>query len=257
MRAGALLVTIAGTLAAAAGFAAPVPVRHTEGLLHGFLVVRTQAGDIIGSGDLSQVARGDRVTSRLALHFKDGSLHEETVVYSQRGTFRLLRDHLSQKGPSFPHATDLGIDAAGGVVAVKQVGDDGKQADLSERLALPADLVNGLISVVLKNLGAGSSETTLPLLVATPKPQLADLTIVRDGADHFSLAGSRREADRYTIKVKLRGGAGVAATLLEKQPPDYHVWILRGDAPVFLRSEGPLYNGGPVWRIELASPVWR
>src|SRR5256885_3154177 len=77
---------------------------------------------------------------------------------------------------------------------------------------------------------------------------MADLTIVRDGTDHFSVAGSRREAARYTIKVKLRGGAGVVAKVLDKQPPDHHVWILLGEAPVFLRSEGPLYNGGAGWR---------
>ena len=96
------------------------------------------------------------------------------------------------------------------------------------------------------------SEATV---IAAPKPHIADLTIVRDGTDHFSVAGSRQEAARYTIKVKLRGGAGVVAKLLDKQPPDYHVWILLGEAPVFLRSEGPLYSGGPVWRVELASPT--
>jgi hypothetical protein len=50
--------------------------------------------------------------------------------------------------------------------------------------------------------------------------------------------------------------AGVAAAVAEKEPPDYHVWIMKGEAPVFLKSEGPLYFGGPVWRIELASPSW-
>ena len=34
------------------------------------------------------------------------------------------------------------------------------------------------------------------------------------------------------------------------------VWILEGEAPAFVKSEGPLYFGGPVWRIELTSPVW-
>ena len=63
-------------------------------------------------------------------------------------------------------------------------------------------------------------------------------------------------AARYLLKAKVRGGAGVVATLLDKQPADYHVWILAGEAPVFLRLEGPLYNGGPVWRVELTSPVW-
>jgi hypothetical protein len=35
-----------------------------------------------------------------------------------------------------------------------------------------------------------------------------------------------------------------------------HVWILGGEAPAFVKLEGPLYFGGPIWRIELASPVW-
>jgi hypothetical protein len=32
--------------------------------------------------------------------------------------------------------------------------------------------------------------------------------------------------------------------------------ILGGEAPAFVKSEGPLYLGGPTWRIELASSVW-
>ena len=38
-----------------------------------------------------------------------------------------------------------------------------------------------------------------------------------------------------------------------KQPPDTHVWVLGGEAPAFVKSEGPLYAGGPIWRIQLAS----
>jgi hypothetical protein len=34
------------------------------------------------------------------------------------------------------------------------------------------------------------------------------------------------------------------------------VWVLGGDAPTFVKSEQTLYLGGPVWRIELVSPVW-
>jgi hypothetical protein len=34
------------------------------------------------------------------------------------------------------------------------------------------------------------------------------------------------------------------------------VWVLEGEAPTLLKSEGPLYEGGPVWRIEQISPVW-
>jgi len=62
--------------------AAPVAVRHTEGLVHGFLVLRTLSGDTLADGDLIQIARGYRVTSRLVFHFKDGSVHDETADIS-------------------------------------------------------------------------------------------------------------------------------------------------------------------------------
>jgi hypothetical protein len=46
------------------------------------------------------------------------------------------------------------------------------------------------------------------------------------------------------------------APLVAKQPPYDHVWIMNGDVPAFVKSEAPLYAEGPLWRMELASPVW-
>ena len=60
--------------------------------------------------------------------------------------------------------------------------------------------------------------------------------------------GCIRKATHYILKVDIGGIAGVVAPLVGKQPPDSHVWILGGEAPAFVRSEQPLYNGGPVWR---------
>jgi hypothetical protein len=42
-----------------------VPVRHMEGLMHGFLALRTLDGKRLADGEMTQVAEGDRVTSRL------------------------------------------------------------------------------------------------------------------------------------------------------------------------------------------------
>ncbi|HEX3684963.1 MAG TPA: hypothetical protein VHU83_20685 [Bryobacteraceae bacterium] len=39
-----------------------------------------------------------------------------------------------------------------------------------------------------------------------------------------------------------------------KTPPDYHIWILPGTSPAFIREIGPLYEGGPIWQIEQISP---
>src|SRR5262245_28509543 len=105
----------------------PVGVRHSEGLVHGFLTLKTLDGTLLADGDLLQSARGSRVTSRLVFHFKDGSLHDETAVFSQRQQFRLLSDHLVQKGPSFPHPVDMKIDAVKGQVTVQYTEDKGEQ----------------------------------------------------------------------------------------------------------------------------------
>ncbi len=106
--------------------ASPVAVRYKEGLLHGFLVLSTLDGTQIAEGDLTQVPHGNRITSRLIFRFKDGSRTEETAIFSQRGYFRLVSYHLVQKGPAFPHATEVTIAPSTGQVTVNYTGDDGK-----------------------------------------------------------------------------------------------------------------------------------
>ena len=82
------------------------------------------------------------------------------------------------------------------------------------------------------------------------------LSITSAGEEHFSTGGQDRSATHYVVKVDIGGLSGLLAPVLGKQPPDSHVWILAGDAPAFVKSEQPLYMGGPVWRIELVSPTW-
>src|SRR5689334_6135690 len=90
--------------------AEPIPVRYREGTEHGFLAVRTLEGKILASGDLSQTLKKNEVVSHLVFHFRDGSIDDETATFSQGREFRLIRDHHVQKGPSFPHPTDVSID---------------------------------------------------------------------------------------------------------------------------------------------------
>jgi len=236
--------------------AEPVAVRRVEGAVHGFLVLRSLDGKTIAYGDQLQVARGDRVTNRLTFHFKDGSLHDETAVFSQRKTFRFLSDHLVQKGPAFAHPMDVTVDGGSGRVSVRTTGDDGKEKRFDDRLKLPPDVANGMVLTLLKNLPRDARQLTVSMVVAAPKPRLVKLQVAAAGEVPFALAGSRRQATDYAIKVEIGGVAGVVAPLVGKQPPDTHTWVLGGELPAFVKSEGPLFNGGPIWRIELASPTW-
>jgi hypothetical protein len=71
----------------------------------------------------------------------------------------------------------------------------------------------------------------------------------------LSIAGPARRAIHYVVKAEIGGLAGVVAPLLGRQPPDTHVWIFEGPPPMFAKSEGPLFYGGPIWRIELTRLV--
>ncbi len=234
----------------------PISVKYPEGVVHGFLVLHALDGALLANGDLIQAAHGSTVTSRLVFHFKDGSLHDETVTFSQRGHFRVLRDHLVQKGPAFPEPIDMSINGVTGEVRVDYADKHGDRKESEERIAVPSDLANGLIPTLLKNVQA-DAPPTLSLIAATPKPRLVHLEVSSVGQERFSTGSETRSAIHYVLKVDIGGLAGHLAPLVGKQPPDSHVWILTGEAPAFVRSEQPFYMGGPLWRIDLVSPRWQ
>jgi hypothetical protein len=252
----AFLVAFATLFQPAVSSAQAVPVRHPQGTLHGFLVLRSLKGDTLADGDVTQVAHGNRVTTELAFHFKDGSLHEETAVFSQDRVFRFISDHLVQKGPSFQHPMDVLINGATGQVTVHSTDDKGKDNVDTGHLALPPDVSNGFLFTLLMNLPAGSLPRKFSMVAAAPKPRLVKLAITSPGEDSFSVGGSSRKATHYVLKVDIGGAKGAVAPMVGKQPTDTHIWILPGDAPAFVKLEGALAYEGPIWRIELASPVW-
>lgn len=233
----------------------PIAVRFNEGLVHGFLKLSTLSGGHLADGDLMQTSRGGRVTSRLVFRFKDGSLHDETTIFSQQQQFRLVRYHLVQKGPAFPQPLEMTIDGAG-QATVRYTDEHGTSKTETDHIDAPADLANGMILTLLKNVRPGTLPKELSLVVATPKPLLVKLKLASAGDEPFSTGEAGRKATHYILKVDIGGVKGLIAPLVGKQPPDSHVWILGGEAPAFVKSEQLFYLGAPLWRIELASPVW-
>jgi hypothetical protein len=230
----------------------PVPVRFLLGSAHGFVVIKTLEGERIGIGDMIQTVHGDRVTCRVTLRFRDGSRDDETTVFTQRTVFRLISDHHIQRGPSFPNPIDFRIDALTGEVTNRT-----KEGKISaEHLDIPADVANGLPPNLLMNLVASVPETKLSFIVPTEKPRLIHLSIKPAGQVSFTVGGTPRKAIDYVIHPELGGITGAIAPLVGKQPADFHIWILAGPAPAFIREEGQLYEGGPICRIEQVSPTF-
>jgi hypothetical protein len=232
--------------------AEPVRVRYVQGSSHGFLALKTLEGQLIATGESTQTVHSNRVTSRLTFHFRDGSVDDDVTVFTQSSTFRLISDHHIQRGPSFPKAIDVLIDGVSGQVSTRD--KDGKLAQ--EHLELPSDVSNGLPPNLLLNILPSTAETKISYVVPGGKPRLVRLSIKPTGVLSFRVGSLRRKATDFTIHVELGGLSGVVAPILGKQPADYHIWLQDGTPPAFVREEGPLYEGGPIWRMEEVSPTF-
>jgi hypothetical protein len=221
---------------------APVVVGYQEGLVRAFPVLRSAGNELLAQGDFVQIARGDQVTARLVFRFKDGSLHDETVVFSQRGVLTMLSYRLVQRGPSFPESLDAWVDRETGRYEVRHRADeDSAEEHVTGSVTLPDDTYNGMLSLVVKNLPPGASET-VSLVAFTPRPRVVKLQLLPVARESEPMG----EVIRYHIRPRL----GLLTSLLIADIPDTRVWILLGDAPAFLKAEGPLYFMGPTWRVE-------
>ena len=233
--------------------AEPVPVRFRESVTHGFTVLRSEAGDTLAHGELTQTPQGDRIESRLLFRFTDGSLYDETVTFTQQRVFRLMSYRLVQRGKSFPAASEISFDRASRRYRAV-VGE--KPEDQSDgTLEMPEDLYNGMTITVLKNLPPGGRASG-HMVAFTPKPQMLRSSMEPEGADRYFVADTAANATRYVMKLEIGGLTGVIANLIGKAPPDLRYWITTGRAPGFVRFEGPMYLQGPRWRIELSAPRW-
>lgn len=250
-----LVILAAITLAATTMYAAPVPVRYIEGVSRGFLRLRGADGANLADGETYQVHRGADLVSRLTFRFHDGSLYDETTVYSQHKQFRLVSEHMVERGPAFPEPIDLAIDAPTGQVTVHYA-DKGEQKVDTEHLDLPADLANGIVQTLLKNVRPDAPPASFSYVAATPKPRLINLLVSVAGRDRFSVGRLTYRATHYVLKVDVGGVTGAVASLLGKTPPDSHVWIVDGEAPMFLRAEQPFFANGPLWQIDMVAPSW-
>ena len=236
--------------------AAPVAVRFAEGVTHGFLLLRSVDGNIIATGDLTQIARGGKVETRMSFRFKDGSLFDEKVVFTQQRVLALQSYHLVQSGPAFAQDTEIALERESGKYYVKTKSHkDGKEEAIDGTLELPPDVYNGIVITAVKNLPKGAG-ATIHLVAFTPKPLLVELEIQAAGQNKMMVGQLTKTAAHYVLKPHPGPWLELFAKLFGRMPSDYHVWVINDGAPSFARFEGPLDPTGPVWRIELISPRW-
>ncbi|HEY7542320.1 MAG TPA: hypothetical protein VIF11_19415 [Methylomirabilota bacterium] len=234
----------------------PVTVRYPEGETHGFLILRSLQGQTLAHGELTALAKGDRMESRLTWRFRDGSFQDEFVIYLQRPVLELLSYKQIQRGPSFPADVEVAFTREPSHYEVKQR-EKGKKdtEEYSGTFELPPDVYNGMTATILNNL-AKDEIATGHVVAFTPKPRLVKTTMRAIGEDPVIIGDARRRATRYLVDLEVGGIAGVFAKVVGKEPPDLKFWVLGGTPPAFVKFEGPFFAEGPIWRIELSAPRW-
>jgi len=91
----------------------------------------------------------------------------------------------------------LSIDATTGQVDVTYSDDEGEQKTESEKMELPDDLANGMVSTLLKNVTPEAPPRSVSYVAATPKPRLVKLEIATAPQERFS-TGRRGRSPRTT-----------------------------------------------------------
>lgn len=252
----AVLIAIAGLTCSSAG-ATSIPVRFPEGVAHGYLLVRSLAGETIGQGEVTQVVKeGDLVESRLVFRFKDGSLHDEHVAFSQRRVFAMIRYHLVQHGPSFPEQIDVSIDRGTTKYEVRlPAAKGGREEVVAGTFDLPKDVYNGMLITVLKNLPKDTDET-VNILAFTPEPQVIELRLRFVEEQTAQIGELSSKAMHYVFKPQIGMIRQFLGRFFGELPAHfyYDCWIMADEVPSFVRFEGPLQLMGSIVRIELVSP---
>lgn len=230
-----------------------VAVHYPEGTAHGLFILRSLDNKKMGTGDLKETIDGSHVTSQLILAFDDGSRYEDTTHFLQDGQFRVLDDHVIQKGPAFKEAIEMTVNSASGTVVVHSTDDSGQTKTWTKHMQIPRDLANGIVPYLVRNISPKGDRVKVSMIAATPSPRLVHLTISPADLQTFPFDGSKLQAMRYSINVDIGGLEGPIAKITGREPAPTFVWMLNSRVPSFLMAQ-EAFEGGPVCRIELASP---
>lgn len=234
--------------------ATPIEVRLKEGVTQGYLSVSVPGGPRIAEGEVSQVATGaDRLVSRMVLRFNDGSRYNETVIFSQQKVFKLLRYSVDQKGPSFAQELHFDLDGATGAYTVVEGAASKEKSSRTGNMELPPDVYNGMTVMVLKNLPE-SGQASFSIVSVDQEPTLYPVMVRPIDVDAVKTGNRKGEAVHYVLQPTVKWLKRALVWLFSKTIPEYHFWLITHDVPAFTKFEGPLYTGGPIWRIEQISP---
>ena len=248
-----VLATVA-TLAAhpAAGRDAGDPIRLAwiEGDVAGMTSILSPDGtSTIGFVDYHQRRRGDVLEAVRIARFSDGSSDEDRVEARIGETLRTLRGRSIIRNAKAVATVDITIDVAGGrITGFSGLGDERQTYDESVDLP-PGTYWGPLIFIVIKNFEQNADDGRLVFrtVVATPKPRVFDLELLRQETTTVRLPGGKIDVVRFALRPTVNW---LIDPIIRMFAPDTTFFVKPGMPPGLARFDGPRNFAAQKIRIE-------
>jgi hypothetical protein len=181
--------------------------------------------------------------------FIDGSSDEDQVEARVGETLQTLRGRSIIRNAEGVATADITIDVAGGcITGFSGLGD--KRRTYDQRVELPPGTYWGpLIFIVIKNFEQNATDRRLAFrtVVATPKPRVFDMEIVRQEKSSIARPGGMIDVVRFALCPTVNW---LIDPIIRMVAPETDFFVQLGAPPGLAQFEGPRNYAGLKIRIE-------
>jgi hypothetical protein len=241
---------IAGSAAAHRDPGDPIRLMWVEGDVAGMTSILSPDGtSTIGFVDYHQRRRGDVLEAVRIARFSDGSSDEDRVEARIGETLQTLRGRSVIRNAKAVATVDIAIDVAGGrITGFSGLGD--RRQTYDERVELPPGTYWGpLIFIVIKNFEQNATDGRLAFrtVVATPKPRVLDMELLRQEATTVRRRGGNIDVVRFALRPTVNW---LIDPIIRMFAPETNFLVQPGAPPGLARFDGPRNFAGQKIRIE-------
>lgn len=228
----------------------PIRLAWVEGDVAGLCSIRSPDGKVvIGSINYHQRLRGHTLHAVRIARFLDGSSDEDRVEARIGKTLETLRGRSIIRNTAGVATVDITIDVAGGhITGFSGLGKERQTYD--EHVALtPGTYWGPLVFTVIKNfdLNATHERLVFRTVIATPKPRVLDMELVRQGTTVVRRVGERIDGVNFLLRPTVNF---LIDPIIQAIAPETKFVVEPGAPPALARFEGPRNYARQKIRIE-------
>lgn len=217
----------------------PIHLMWIEGDVAGLSWIRSPDGKTtIGSVNYHQRRRGQLLHAIRIARFRDGSSDEDQVEARVGPTLQTLRGRSIIRNAAGVVTVDLTVDVVGGrITGFSGLGDERQTYDEHVDLT-PGTYFGPLVFMVVKNFDQNATDGRLVFrtVVATPKPRVLDVELLRQGKVVVHRVGERIDGVHFLLRPTINP---VIDPIIHAIAPETNFIVAPGSPPALARFEGP------------------